>query len=225
MEAETLGGVINGWLIEYIYDPFKDEARLAYRNPDGEIGERPYVDIDNVRYYPTEPNAFVRQEVVLFPSKLGPVKQTRELVGIIEAYIRSVYLWPDNVWPKLVAYYALLTWVYDAFEAIPYLRAVGEAGAGKSEMMRRVGQVCYRTMTASGANTASTFFRATEMYRGTVFIDEADLHDGGDMSNDIVKFLNLGAMKGNPIARTVEGKDRNGDRVFFVQPFNTFCPS
>ncbi len=43
-------------------------------------------------------------------------------------------------------------------------------------------------MTASGANTASTFFRATEMYRGTVFIDEADLHDGGDMSNDIVKF-------------------------------------
>ena len=224
VEAETLGGVINGWLVEYIYDPFKDEARLAYRNPDGEIGERPYVDIDNVRYYPTEPNAFVRQEVVLFPSKLGPVKQTRELVGIIEAYIRSVYLWPDNVWPKLVAYYALLTWVYDAFEAIPYLRAVGEAGAGKSEMMRRVGQVCYRTMTASGANTASTFFRATEMYRGTVFIDEADLHDGGDMSNDIVKFLNLGAMKGNPIARTVEGKDRNGDRVFFVQPFNTFCP-
>lgn len=224
VEGETLGGIINGWLIEYLYDPEQDQARLAYRNPEGEIGERPYVDIDGVRYYPSDTNAFVRQEVVLFPSKLGPVKSTRELVAIIEAYIRSVYLWPDNVWPKLVAYYVLLTWIYDAFNALPYLRAVGEPGSGKSEMMRRVGHICYRMMTASGANTASTFFRATEMYRGTVFIDEADLHDGGDMANDIIKFLNLGAMKGNPISRTVESRDRNGDRTFIVQPFNTYCP-
>ncbi len=224
VEGETLGGIINGWLIEYLYDPEKGQARLAYRNPDGEIGEKPFVDIDGVRYYPSEPNAFVEQEVVLFPSKLGPVKSTRELVSIIEAYIRSVYLWPDAVWPKLVAYYVLLTWIYDAFNALPYLRAMGEAGSGKSEMMRRVGHICYRMMTASGANTASTFFRATEMYRGTVFIDEADLHDGGDMANDIVKFLNLGAMKGNPISRTVEGRDRNGERIFMVQPFNTYCP-
>jgi len=224
VEGETLGGIINGWLIEYLYDPEQDQARLAYRNPEGEIGEKPYVDIDGVRYYPSEPNAFVKQEVVLFPSKLGPVKSTRELVAIIEAYIRSVYLWPDTVWPKLVAYYVLLTWIYDAFNALPYLRAVGEPGSGKSEMMRRVGYVCYRMMTASGANTASTFFRATEMYRGTVFIDEADLHDGGDMANDIIKFLNLGAMKGNPISRTVEARDRNGERIFVVQPFSTFCP-
>ena len=224
VEGETLGGVINGWLIEYLYDPATDQARLAYRSPEGEIGEKPYVDIDGVRYYPSDSNAFVKQEVVLFPSKLGPVKETREMVGIIETYIRQVYLWPDNVWPKLVSYYVLLTWIYDAFNALPYLRAMGEPGSGKSEMMRRVGHVCYRMMTASGANTASTFFRATEMYRGTVFIDEADLHDGGDMANDIVKFLNLGAMKGNPISRTVESRDRNGDRIFIVQPFNTFCP-
>ena len=224
VEGETLGGRINGWLVEYLYDPANDKARLAFRDPDGNIEERDFVDIDGVRYFPSEPNAFVRQEVVLFPSHLGKPKETREIVGIIEAYIRSVYLWPDNVWPKLVAYYVLLTWVYDCFNALPYLRAVGEAGAGKSEMMRRVGHICYRMMTASGANTASTFFRATEMYRGTVFIDEADLHDGGDMANDIVKFLNLGAMKGNPISRTVESKDRNGDRIFIVQPFNTYCP-
>ena len=224
VEGETLGGIINGWLIEYLYDPENDQARLAYRSPEGEIGERQYVDIEGVRYYPSEPTAFVKQEVVLFPSKLGPVKTTRELVAIIEAYIRAVFLWPDTVWPKLVAYYVLLTWIYDAFNALPYLRAVGEAGSGKSEMMRRVGHICYRMMTASGANTASTFFRATEMYRGTVFIDEADLHDGGDMANDIIKFLNLGAMKGNPISRTVEARDRNGDRIFIVQPFNTYCP-
>lgn len=223
-EVDTLGGYIDGWLVEYLYDPEGGTTKLAYRSPEGEIGERAYLDIEGKRYYPKDPNAFVEQEAVLFPSRLGPVKPTRELVGIIESYINSVYLWPDKIWPKLVSYYVLLTWVYDCFNAIPYLRAMGEAGAGKSEMMKRVGHVCYRMMTASGANTASTFFRATEMYRGTVFIDEADLHDGGDMANDIIKFLNLGAMKGNFISRTVEALDRNGNRTFDVQPFNTYCP-
>ena len=223
-EVDTLGGYIEGWLVEYLYDPESKTTKLAYRSPEGEIGERAYLDIGGKRYYPKAPNAFVEQEAVLFPSKLGSMKDTRQLVGIIEAYIRSVYLWPDEIWPKLVSYYVLLTWVYDSFNAIPYLRAMGEAGAGKSEMMKRVGHVCYRMMTASGANTASTFFRATEMYRGTVFIDEADLHDGGDMANDIIKFLNLGAMKGNFISRTVESLDRNGNRTFDVQPFNTYCP-
>jgi len=224
VEGETLGGVINGWLVEYLYDPASDKARLAYRSPEGEIGEKPYLDIDGVRYYPSEPNSLIKQEVVLFPSKLGGIKETRELVAIIEAYIRAVYLWPDNLWPKLVAYYVLLTWIYDAFNALPYLRAVGEAGAGKSEMMRRVGHVCYRMMTASGANTASTFFRTAEIYRGTIFIDEADLHDGGDMANDIIKFLNQGAMKGTPILRMEEGRNRDGDRVLNPQTYNTYCP-
>jgi hypothetical protein len=31
-------------------------------------------------------------------------------------------------------------------------------------------------------------------------------------------------MKGNPISRTVESRDRNGERIFIVQPFSTFCP-
>jgi hypothetical protein len=101
---------------------------------------------------------------------------------------------------------------------------MGEAGAGKSELMRRVGHLCYRMMSASGANTAASFFRATETYRGTVFIDEADLHDGGDMSNDLVKFLNLGAMKGNPIWRLEEVLNETGAKSYEVATFSTFCP-
>ena len=118
----------------------------------------------------------------------------------------------------------MLTWVYDCFNALPYLRAMGEAGAGKSELMRRVGHLCYRMMSASGANTAASFFRATETYRGTVFIDEADLYDGGDMSNDLVKFLNLGAMKGNPIWRLEEVLNESGGKSYEVATFSTFCP-
>jgi hypothetical protein len=57
-----------------------------------------------------------------------------------------------------------------------------------------------------------------------VFIDEADLHDGGDMSNDLVKFLNLGAMKGNPIWRLEEVMTEGGGKSYEVATFQTFCP-
>lgn len=222
--AETLGGCINGWLVEYIYDPVSDEAKLAYRDPDKRLGTANYLDIEGVRYTPRGVTNFIRDGGVLFASEIGTQKSTRELVGIIEMFINQHYLLENRHLSRIISYYVLLTWVYDAFNALPYLRAMGEAGSGKSELMRRVGYCCYRLMTASGANTAASFFRATETYRGTVFIDEADLHDGGDMSNDLVKFLNLGAMKGNPIWRLEEVMTEGGGKTYEVATFSTFCP-
>lgn len=220
----TLGGVISDWVLEYCYDLEKDEARLAYRNPDGEVGIADDLLIDGLKYIPKPPNKFVQRQAVLFPSALGEKIPTKELILDVEDYINSYYLMDDPYLVRIIAYYVLLTWIYDAFEALPYLRAVGDYGSGKSELMKRVGYICYRLITASGANTSATFFRTKEMYRGTVFIDEADLHDGGDMANDIVKFLNLGAMKGNVITRMVETVDYHGNKVLEPEPFDTFGP-
>lgn len=223
-ETPTLGGYIDGWLVEYVYDSKTDTARLAWRDDQKKVGIGEKVEINGVTYVPRAPNGFVRDGGVLFASDLGQLKPTRELVAICETFLNQNYLLSDKYLGKIIAYYVLMTWVYDAFNALPYLRAMGEAGAGKSELMRRIGFMCYRTMMASGANTAASFFRATEMYRGTVFIDEADLHDGGDMSNDLVKFLNLGAMKGNPIWRLEESVDMAGKKTFEPATFSTFCP-
>lgn len=220
----TLGGVISDWVLEYCYQPETDEARLAYRKPDGEVGIADNLLIDGLKYIPKPPNKFVKRQAVLFPSDLGEKVSTKELIIDVEDYINSYYLMDDPYLVRIIAYYVLLTWTYDAFEALPYLRAVGDYGSGKSELMKRVGFICYRLITASGANTSATFFRTKEMYRGTVFIDEADLHDGGDMANDIVKFLNLGAMKGNPITRMVETVDYHGNKVLEPEPFDTFGP-
>jgi DNA primase len=221
--VETLGGFIGGWLIEYVYDPGADKARLAFRDPDKKIGVAEFLDIDGKRYVPKPVNNFIKKGGVLFPSEIGTLKSTKELVTLVEMFINAHYLLENKYLSRIIAYYVLMSWVYDAFNALPYLRAMGEAGAGKSELMRRVGHLCYRLMMASGAGTAASFFRATEMYRGTVFIDEADLHDGGDMSNDLVKFLNLGAMAGNPIWRLEEVIGECG-KTYEVMTFETFCP-
>ncbi len=230
--VETLGAAIGwkkgekGWLLEYLYDHEEDTGRLAYKNPEGKvgtIGEKGII-IDKVRYIPKRVTTFVRDGAVIFPAAVGELMATQELVNMVEDFITRHYLLPEGHLSRLIAYYVLLTWMFDAFNAIPYLRAMGEPGAGKSELMRRVGILCYRLISASGANTASTFFRTTEIYRGTVFIDEADLHDGGDMANDLVKFLNLGAMRGNPIARMEKTTDADGNELYEPTTFSTFCP-
>lgn len=219
----TLGGVINGWLVEYLYDVEEHKASLAWKDPEGKIGSGDSVVIEGIKYLPIPPTDTFKNLGILFPSKLGTLKTTKELVAIIEHYIVSAYLLSDKLTAKIMSYYALLTWLYDSFNTIPYLRAMGEAGAGKSELMRRVGMVCYRLMIANGAGTAASLFRSVERYRGTVFIDEADLQQS-DTTNDIVKFLNLGAMRNNPIWRLEEVIGEGGKKEYVERMYTTFCP-
>lgn len=219
----TWGGLVDGWLIEYLYDAERERAALAWRDPEGRIDSGESVTINGRLYRPAPVNDVVRSGAVLFPSKLGEGRDIHELVAYIELYLRSVYLMPSERTARLMSYYVLLTWMYDAFETVIYLRAMGGAGSGKSELMRRIGLVCYRTMQANGAGSTSSLFRSLERYRGTVFIDEADITDS-DTENDMVKFYNLGAMRNNPIWRTVEVTGANGQRDWEAVSFQTFCP-
>ena len=219
----TLGGWIDGWLLEYLYDADAHKAALAWRNPEGRVDQSESVVIGTKRYVPVEPTQTFKDGGVLFPSKLGPLKGTRELVSQIELFIRSVYLLSKPVDGKIMAYYVLLTWMYDCFNTIPYLRAMGEAGAGKSELLRRIGIICYRMLSANGAGTVASLFRSVERYRGTVFIDEMDLRDS-DASNEIIKFMNLGAMRNNPIWRLEEVTGPDGKKEYTEKMYQTFCP-
>jgi hypothetical protein len=221
--VQTIGGQIDGWLIEYLYDVETHTSSLAWRDPGGQIGQGESVMIDGTRYAAEDPVDIMRDGGILMPSAVGPLKTTRELVTYIEFFIKNSYLLGKDTDAKIMAYYALLTWLYDAFNAIPYLRAMGEAGAGKSELMSRVGLVCYRLMRSSGAGSSASLFRSVEHYRGTVLIDEADLKDSST-SNDVVKFLNLGAMRNNPIWRMEEDFSQEGQKKFSLKTYQTFCP-
>jgi hypothetical protein len=231
--VETLGGWIGepmegepkrGWLVDYIWDEDEDKAQLVYRDPSGKIGVEDHLDINGVRYIPKSVNSLVRNKGILFPSKLGQLHSTRELVATVEAFINQHYLLDDRFFGRLAAYYVMLTWLYDCFNAIPYLRAMGDYGSGKSQLMMRIGHVCYRTMSTGGAGTAASLFRALEEYRGTAFMDEMDLQDGGDMANDLIKILNLGAMKGSPVWRLDANVLADGTKNYEVAAYDIFGP-
>jgi hypothetical protein len=161
----------------------------------------------------------------VYPSRLATERRsTRELAGVVEGFLKRYYLFDDPKTPRVISYYVLLTWLYDNFRTISYLRAKGDAGSGKSELMKRVGLCCYRLTKNNGAGTMASFFRMTETYKGTVYFDEMDLSDGGGADNEIVKFINLGAMDGNPVIRLDEVIDANGQKKYQPVPYRSFCP-
>jgi hypothetical protein len=54
---------------------------------------------------------------------------------------------------QIASYYVLFSWVYDAFNELPYLRVRGNAGSGKTRLLLMVGSLCYKPIFASGAST------------------------------------------------------------------------
>lgn len=219
----TFGGYYDGYLIEYIYKPETDEAQLAWRAPDGTISSGRQLEIEGKRYLPWPPTPAIKLGAVSMPTAVGEKKPLRELIAYVEMYLKSAYLLPNEKMARLISYYIMGTWLYDCFKELIYLRVIGGAGSGKSEFLKRVGLVCYRLISANGAGSTAAFFRMTERYKGTVFIDEADI-PYSDTENDMVKFYNLGAMKGGYIWRTVEAMTMSGQRGFEEQTFQTFCP-
>lgn len=224
----TFGGQqIGDYLVEYCFDPDTERSALAVRKlPDGKAEIVEEILINGIRYraVPAANDRIVMSGTVVFPAKLAERKTTRELAGIVEMFLRKNYLFDDPKIPRVISYYVLLTWLYDNFRTISYLRAKGDAGSGKSELMKRVGICCYRLTKNNGAGTMASFFRMTETYGGTVYFDEMDLRDGGQADNEVVKFINLGAMDGNPVIRLDEVIGPDGSKKYQPVPYRSFCP-
>ncbi|MBT7776817.1 MAG: toprim domain-containing protein [Anaerolineae bacterium] len=228
--VEMLGGWVpegdedkeRGWYLEYIYDPSTDEAAFAYRDPDGNKGKADHLDIGHYRYIPSPPDRIIRHGAVIFPSDLGELKSERELVAMVEAFLRQWILLESEVEYRLAAYYVMLTWLYDLFPAIPYFRARGKTDTGKSEVMLRVGHLCYRLIISTGISTTASYKNAIDHYRGTMFLDEMDISDKDD---DRIVLLNVGAMKKQAMVwKLVEAIRPDGSRTHANEVMNVYGP-
>lgn len=221
------GGFFDGWLFEYLYNPDDQTAALAYRDPDGKIGKSAYVDVwvqgERRRYCPKEPYEFVSKGSILFASTLGEHIEQRELVEMIAGFTEQYFLFDDPTLPRVIAYWILMTWLYDAFNAICYLRVLGPSGSGKSMLTERVGWLCYRRIKSMGADTPAVMFRTIAMFGGTLVIDEYDQMES-DTTSNWIKVLNSGAMKGGVTNRLTTIKDANGNEEMVPLPYTTFCP-
>lgn len=152
-------------------------------------------------------NNLIRHNVVLFPEKPDEFETVTLLLDEIRAFIAS-YVAISETFALVAAYYVLLSWLYDAYRELPYLRVRGDYGTGKTRFLQVVGSLCYKPIFASGASTVAPLFHTLDAFRGTLILDEADF-DRSDEKADIVKILNNGNAQGFPVLR-MEGSSREG---------------
>lgn len=167
--------------------------------------------------YPSS-NSIVRSNLVLFPSTAKEYGSEERLIEEIKQFVHR-YLDLSPFFEQIVPYYVLFTWVYDKFNELPYLRAIGDYGSGKSRFLKVIGSVCYKPIFANGATTVSPVFRLIDEFRGTLILDEADFA-ASDFSSEMIKILNSGHSRGMPVIRS-EGKD---DKNYEPRAFNVYCP-
>ena len=145
-------------------------------------------------------NPLIRDRVVLFPSEPEEYGTDADLLAAIQAFIHR-YMEVGLLYEQIAAHYVLLSWIYENFHVLPYLRLRGDPGSGKTRFLEVVGSLCYKPIFASGASTTSPIFRMINAFRGTLIIDESDFRFS-DEKADFVKILNNGNARGFPVLRS-----------------------
>ena len=156
---------------------------------------------EGVDYVPVPPSHnLIRHGAIKLPGLPSDYESAKSLCEKIETYANR-YLALSSDFLKVASSYVLLSWVYDAFNELPYLRFRGDYGSGKSRALLVFGRILYRGFFASGASTVSPIFHTLDLFKGSLVLDEADFRFT-DEKSELAKILNNGNMKGFPVLRT-----------------------
>jgi len=210
----------DGGLYELTYDSEMEETSFwVFR-----AGERSKVNSfehRGVTYVPPAPShPVLATRSVLLPSDCVDFGTEAELLNEVRGFIHE-YVQISEEFERIAAYYVLFTWAYDLFHEVPYLRAIGDFGTGKSRLLCVVGSICYKPLSLNGATSVSAIFRLINDIQGTLVLDEADFRHS-DTTQEIVKILNAGFQKNVPVFRS-EAIGKN-NKTFQPTPFVIFGP-
>ena len=210
----------DGRIIEAYYDPIEEETGLLLFE-DGKATKIPQVTIDGIVYVAPPPtNNLIKPGFVKLPSEALDFDSEISLLQEVKSFIHDYVQIPAG-FEDMAAFYTLFSWVYDHFQELPYLRAIGDYGSGKSRFLKVMGALCYRPIFLNGSASASAIFRMIHQVKGSIILDEADFRLS-DTSNEIVKILNSGFQKGIPVFRS-EATGKN-NKSYDPTPFDVFCP-
>lgn len=139
-------------------------------------------------------------------------------VGVYEDiynYIKEyLILKPDEY--HLMTLWIMASYLADDFKTVPYLLFIAPKESGKSQAMRILNQLSYRGFLAASV-TPAALFRAIELWRVTLLIDEAEYQIKNDTESGqaLYQVLNMG-YKRDSFALRVEGDSK------IPTPFDVF---
>lgn len=218
--------VTGGWWFEHFigleYDQEEDKTYFAVRYPDGHVEDRlEKVMIGKQKYRPMPANNIIRKRVILLPSEMIDLRPEEDLLFAIKAHnARYFDFGADETFEQLCMIYPFFTYLSRQFRTVPYLRALGDYGTGKSRLLKTIGPICFQPIMTNAGSSASSLFRILDLFtNSTLVLDEADFSNS-DEASMIAKILNGGNEKGQPILRS----EKNAMGNFDAAAFDVFGP-
>lgn len=207
------------YIIEIVFDYYlQPEIQFAiYNRITKEVSYHPQLALADGNYLRPLQLDVIKEGKLLLPSSAHSYISESQLVEEIEAFVSTYLDLPHPFYLKLVSHYILLTWVYDKLTVVPYLRALGDYGSGKTRFAQVVGSLCYKPLFLAGATSDAFIFRMIELFKGTLIINELERVDT-DLQSQIVNILNNGYEKGLYIGKV------EGDRKRVPKTFDVFSP-
>jgi hypothetical protein len=179
----------DGRLIEETFDG-KDVYFLVYNPQTGQVEKAKEIECEGIVYRPIN-SPEVCNGLVLLPSEAQEYESEEKLFQEVLDFLNRWHHQPNEFERKLDAFYVFLSYVYDLLPKLPYRRALGAYGRGKTAWLDTVGSICYRPMVLAGCDTDKAIVRMINNFRGTSVVDEADFGKSS-LYAFIVKILNVG---------------------------------
>jgi hypothetical protein len=215
-----------GWLFDHLlgleYDPEEDKTYFAVRYPDGHVEDHVQrLEIEKRIFIPQPPNNIIRKRILLLPSEMTELKTEEELLFATRAHNYKYFdCGSDETLEHLLMIYPLYSYMASQFRTVPYLRALGDYGTGKTRMLETIGPLCYQSIMTNAGSSASALFRILDLYQNsTLVLDEADFKDSSEASM-IGKILNGGNRKGTAILKS----EKNAMGNFDAEGYTVFGP-
>lgn len=120
----------------------------------------------------------------------------------------------------LLSLWTIGTYLHPLFVAYPYIFINGVKGCGKTKLLHLCKLISFHGLHA-GSISSSVLFRIIDMYRPSIFIDEAEALANPKNAGELNSLLLNGYKKGTYALRSAQVADRVD---FKVQDFELFCP-
>lgn len=115
--------------------------------------------------------------IKVYADAVAAGKRAHRATGIlfkeVADYIRSSTWLPNKTDYELLTAYVLLSYCYDAFDAIPLILLNGEKGSGKSSLAEVIADLSYNAKILGGGSDRS-FIRYMDQGRGLLVLDDLE---------------------------------------------------
>ncbi len=188
---------------------------------DGKIEIKSSIEIKGEKVSPmSEESGIIKNSLLGLPPEPIEYSSEQELYQEITQIIRS-YFYCREDFIKISALYIMMSWLYDSFNEIPYLRVLGGFSTGKSRFLDVVGGCCYKRLNFNGSSSISSIFRALDQFKGTLTFDEGDFKSS-DFASEATKIFNLGYSKNMSVTRS--GERGGSNKYFELESYSVFGP-